>query len=258
MGEHYERHNANVARADAHARRRGDRGVRGRPGQGGRVHRRAARDEVVFTKNATEALNLVANTLGAAPTATRGPVGPATRSSSPRWSTTPTSCRGSCCAERTGATLRWFGVTDDGRLDLSHIDELITERTKVVSLRARVEHARHDQPGRRDRRARPRRSARWSWSTRSQAVPQMPVDVADARRRLPAPSPATRCSARPASACCGAGASCSSAAAVPRRRRDDRDRHDGAARRTPRRRTGSRPAPRRSPRRSGSARRSTT
>ncbi len=36
--------------------------------------------------------------------------------------------------ERTGATLRWFGVTEDGRLDLSHIDELITERTKVVSL----------------------------------------------------------------------------------------------------------------------------
>ena len=36
--------------------------------------------------------------------------------------------------ERTGATLRWFGLTDDGRLDLSNIDELITERTKVVSL----------------------------------------------------------------------------------------------------------------------------
>ena len=36
--------------------------------------------------------------------------------------------------ERNGATLRWFGITDDGRLDLSNIDELITERTKVVSL----------------------------------------------------------------------------------------------------------------------------
>jgi cysteine desulfurase/selenocysteine lyase len=36
--------------------------------------------------------------------------------------------------ERAGATLRWFGLTDDGRLDLSNIDELITERTKVVSL----------------------------------------------------------------------------------------------------------------------------
>jgi cysteine desulfurase/selenocysteine lyase len=36
--------------------------------------------------------------------------------------------------ERKGATLRWFGITDDGRLDTSNIDDLITERTKVVSL----------------------------------------------------------------------------------------------------------------------------
>src|SRR5258708_18362299 len=36
--------------------------------------------------------------------------------------------------QRTGATLRWFGVTADGRLDLSNIDDLITERTKLVSL----------------------------------------------------------------------------------------------------------------------------
>jgi cysteine desulfurase/selenocysteine lyase len=36
--------------------------------------------------------------------------------------------------ERTGATLRWFGLTDDGRLDLSNLDELVNERTKVVSL----------------------------------------------------------------------------------------------------------------------------
>ena len=36
--------------------------------------------------------------------------------------------------ERTGETLRWFGVTDKGRLDLSNLDELINEHTKVVSL----------------------------------------------------------------------------------------------------------------------------
>ena len=34
---------------------------------------------------------------------------------------------------RTGATLRWFGLTDDGRLDLG-LDELITERTRVVAF----------------------------------------------------------------------------------------------------------------------------
>ena len=35
---------------------------------------------------------------------------------------------------RSGATLRWFGLTDEGRLDLSNIDQVITERTKVVSF----------------------------------------------------------------------------------------------------------------------------
>ncbi len=36
--------------------------------------------------------------------------------------------------ERTGARLRWFGVTEDGRLDLSGLDELVTERTRLVSV----------------------------------------------------------------------------------------------------------------------------
>jgi cysteine desulfurase/selenocysteine lyase len=36
--------------------------------------------------------------------------------------------------ERTGARLRWFTVTDDGRLDLSGLDQLITDRTRLVAL----------------------------------------------------------------------------------------------------------------------------
>ena len=36
--------------------------------------------------------------------------------------------------KRTGATLRWLGVTDEGRLDLALLDELLNERTKVVAL----------------------------------------------------------------------------------------------------------------------------
>jgi cysteine desulfurase/selenocysteine lyase len=35
---------------------------------------------------------------------------------------------------RTGAELVWFKVSDNGRLDLSDMDELINERTKVVAL----------------------------------------------------------------------------------------------------------------------------
>jgi cysteine desulfurase / selenocysteine lyase len=36
--------------------------------------------------------------------------------------------------ERTGATMRWFCITDQGRLDESTLDELINERTKLVSI----------------------------------------------------------------------------------------------------------------------------
>jgi cysteine desulfurase/selenocysteine lyase len=37
------------------------------------------------------------------------------------------------CA-RTGATLKWIGLTDDGRLDLSDLDRVITSATKVVAF----------------------------------------------------------------------------------------------------------------------------
>ncbi|WP_275007230.1 cysteine desulfurase [Promicromonospora iranensis] len=37
------------------------------------------------------------------------------------------------CA-RTGAVLRWIPVSDDGRLDLSNLDALVTERTKVLAF----------------------------------------------------------------------------------------------------------------------------
>jgi cysteine desulfurase/selenocysteine lyase len=37
------------------------------------------------------------------------------------------------CA-RTGATLRWLGVTPDGRIDLSGLDSMITGRTKLVAV----------------------------------------------------------------------------------------------------------------------------
>jgi cysteine desulfurase/selenocysteine lyase len=37
------------------------------------------------------------------------------------------------CA-RTGAVLRWFGVAEDGRIDLSNVDDVITERTRIVAF----------------------------------------------------------------------------------------------------------------------------
>ncbi|MBD3782359.1 MAG: SufS family cysteine desulfurase [Micrococcales bacterium] len=96
--------------------------------------------EVVFTRNATEALNLVAY---AFTNGTHGGGG----GRGDRFSLRPgdevlvtemehhanlipwqEACR------RTGATLRWVPVTADGKLDLTDLDSLLTERTKVFAF----------------------------------------------------------------------------------------------------------------------------
>ncbi|MGH3448893.1 MAG: cysteine desulfurase [Nocardioidaceae bacterium] len=88
--------------------------------------------EVVFAKNSSEALNLVANTLAWAPGDLA--VGADDEVVITEMEHHSNIVPWQLLTERTGATLRWFGLTDEGRLDLSHIDDLITERTKVVSL----------------------------------------------------------------------------------------------------------------------------
>jgi len=87
-------------------------------------------DEVIFTKNSSEALNLVANVLSWGP---RG-LKPGDEVVITEMEHHSNIVPWQLLCERTGATLRWFGVTDEGRLDLSNIDELINSRTKVVSL----------------------------------------------------------------------------------------------------------------------------
>jgi cysteine desulfurase/selenocysteine lyase len=87
-------------------------------------------EEVVFTKNSSEALNLVANVLGWGP---RG-LKPGDEVVITEMEHHSNIVPWQILCERTGATLRWFGVTDDGRLDLSNPDELIHERTKVLAL----------------------------------------------------------------------------------------------------------------------------
>jgi cysteine desulfurase / selenocysteine lyase len=105
----------------------------------------AQTQEVVFTKNATEALNLVAYAFSnAAAAGAMDGVDPALaarfslgvgdeivitemehHSNLVPWQE---------LARRTGATLRWIGVTDDGRLNLDDLQTVITERTKVVAF----------------------------------------------------------------------------------------------------------------------------
>ena len=94
-----------------------------------------SRDEIVFTKNASEALNLVAYSFGN-PICTdeRFAMGPGDEIVITEMEHHSNIVPWQLLAQRTGATLRWFQVTDDGRLDLSGLDELVTERTKIVSM----------------------------------------------------------------------------------------------------------------------------
>lgn len=96
-------------------------------------------DEVIFTKNATESLNLVAYSLGNAgfsddPEARRFRLGPGDEVVVTEMEHHANLVPWQELCRRTGATLRWFGVTDDFRLDLSNLNEVITPRTKVVAF----------------------------------------------------------------------------------------------------------------------------
>ncbi|MET8005935.1 cysteine desulfurase [Nonomuraea glycinis] len=94
-----------------------------------------SRDEVIFTKNASEALNLVAYSFGnRANTDPRFTLGPGDEIVISEMEHHSNIVPWQMLVQRTGATLKWFGVTDEGRLDLSGLPELVTERTKIVSI----------------------------------------------------------------------------------------------------------------------------
>jgi cysteine desulfurase/selenocysteine lyase len=94
--------------------------------------------EVVFTKNATEGLNLVAyamsNAAAAGAEASRFRIGPGDEIVVTEMEHHANLVPWQELCRRTGATLRWFGVTDQGRLDLSGLDTVVTDRTRLVAF----------------------------------------------------------------------------------------------------------------------------
>jgi cysteine desulfurase/selenocysteine lyase len=94
--------------------------------------------ELVFTKNATEGINLVAyamsNATVSGPEAQRFLLGPGDEIVITEMEHHANLVPWQQLALRTGATLRWFGVTDDGRLDLSNVDELVNGRTRILAF----------------------------------------------------------------------------------------------------------------------------
>ncbi len=95
-------------------------------------------EDVVFTKNATEGINLVAYAMGNAaisgPEAARFRLGPADRIVVTEMEHHSNLVPWQLLAQRTGAELAWLSLTDEGRLDLSNLNEVINERTKVVAF----------------------------------------------------------------------------------------------------------------------------
>ncbi|MDG4799776.1 cysteine desulfurase [Micromonospora sp. WMMD980] len=138
LTEHYARHNANVSRSVHTLGTEATEAYEGARAKIAAFVNAPSVDEVVFTKNSTEAINVVAYAFSnASPRADgdeRFRLGPGDEIVISEMEHHSNIVPWQLLAERTGATLRWFPVTDGGRLDESGLDDLVTERTKIVSL----------------------------------------------------------------------------------------------------------------------------
>ncbi|GAA4624744.1 SufS family cysteine desulfurase [Cellulomonas oligotrophica] len=100
----------------------------------------ATPEELVWTSNATAAINLVAYALSNA-TAGRGGAAARRFALAPGDEIVVTQAEHHAnlvpwqeLAARTGATLRWIGVDDDGRLRTEELDTVVTDRTRVLAF----------------------------------------------------------------------------------------------------------------------------
>lgn len=94
----------------------------------------AHEDEIIFTKSATESLNLLAYAMGNAAEDNRFHLGEGDRIVVTEMEHHANLLPWQQLSKRNGAKLSWFDVGTDGRLDLSNIDAIIQGDTKVVAL----------------------------------------------------------------------------------------------------------------------------
>ena len=123
--DYYEQHNANVHRGIHTLAEEATALYEGARDKVTTFINAADRREVVFTKNSTEALNLLARTIPLAPGDEVVVTEMEHHSNLVPWQ---------LATQRAGATLKWIGLTDDGRLDLADLDRTITAKTKVVAF----------------------------------------------------------------------------------------------------------------------------
>ncbi|MCX6444673.1 MAG: cysteine desulfurase [Actinobacteria bacterium] len=94
----------------------------------------AEAEEIVFTKSATESLNLLSYAMGNAESGSRFHLTAGDSIVVSEMEHHANLIPWQQLAARTGATLKWFEVTPEGRLDLSSIDSIIDANTKVVAI----------------------------------------------------------------------------------------------------------------------------
>ena len=92
----------------------------------------ARSNEVIFTKSATESLNIIAYSFG-------NPDSRINIKAGDQIVVTEMEHHANLIpwqqlAKRTGAELRWLSVTADGRIDLTNLDQVITKKTKIVAI----------------------------------------------------------------------------------------------------------------------------
>jgi cysteine desulfurase/selenocysteine lyase len=181
VAEHYARHNANVARSVHTVGTEATEAYEGARAKLAAFIGASSPDEVVFAKNITEAINLIAYAFLATTAGGGDPrfrLGPGDQIVISEMEHHSNIVPWQLLCERTGATLRWFGVTDDGYLNLSNLDELVNERTKLVSL-AHISNVLGtvNEPQLRLITARAREVDALVMLDSAQAVPKLPVDV---------------------------------------------------------------------------------
>ena len=262
LDEHYARHNANVSRSVHTLGTEATEAYEGARAKIAAFINAPSADEVVFTKNSTEAINLVAYAFSNAslrPDADpRFRLGPGDEVVISEMEHHSNIVPWQLLCERTGATLRWFPVTDQrpaGRVRPGRPGQRADEDRLAG---AHVQHPRHGQRHLPDHRSGSARSGALLLLDCSQSVPHLPIDVVDLDADFIVFTGHKMCGPTGIGVLWGRG---ELLAAMPpvlgggsMIETVTMARLDVRARRRP----GSRRAPRRSPRRSRSARRSTT
>ncbi|MGD1993018.1 MAG: cysteine desulfurase [Anaerolineae bacterium] len=131
-----------------------------------------AREEIIFTRNTTESINLVAYTWG------RANIGPGDRILLTELEHHSNIVPWQLLVQEKGAELIYLPITDDGRLRLDRLDDLLDERVRLVAF-TMMSNVLGTIPPAREIIQRAKDVGAVTFLDGAQGVPHLPVDVQD-------------------------------------------------------------------------------